>query len=204
MGQNICNTFKGGRFKLDLLVTSLEWSAPLIGEGDIIHLLHTDYPSEIETRFYLFSVDPFAKKSWGPYPCGDLYLLLQSEVSDLVHAFGYRKTVRGDKDLKGKEPELLQNDLTRFVRGLLFKEYKVTWDLLNETRIERINNRVSNPRTVRNQKFKDDPIDMSLSRMISKVNAIMNEQLFWGAPVQDDCFLNFYLYQYLIARDPLE
>ncbi len=194
---HFCNVFGNKRFKLSLLLSRFNChaqsvdAAGLLNEGDIIHLLHTDNSPEGAVRFYVFSIDPLAKKRWGPYSCGACWndMLESSEASNIVHLHGYRKTVRGDWDLKSEELVPLRNSITRFILGLPFKELEILWDLLNEARIERIKNRVLHPRTERDQKFKDSDVDIPLSRMISKVNACMTEQLFWGRPIDNNHFI---------------
>lgn len=199
MGMYFFNLPGHEKFKLNLLITSPKCSARFadgggpLEEGDIFHILHADRTLEGGLRLCVFSVDYFGKKYWGPYSCGSSWnpMLESYEVSDLIHIHGYRKTVMGDTRLQQTDQILLQNNLTNFITGLPFDEMKMVWDLLNHARMDRISNRVLHPRKDRDQKLEDDIVDVSLSRMIARVNACMNEQLFWGTPIDNHYYIRF-------------
>lgn len=189
-------------WKLDLLITSPKFSARGIDaggplkEGDIIHLLQSDYwrpeKEALVMRFTVLSIDLLQRKSWGPHYCGKYWnpMLQNYEASDLIHIHAFRKKVMGDPDLKNNRYS--QVKLTNFITGLPFEEWKIVWDILNELRIERIVNRIKFPREERGQKFDDDFIDIFLSRIIFRVNAILNEELYWGIPADNHHYLLFH------------
>ncbi|KKS91511.1 MAG: hypothetical protein UV65_C0004G0001, partial [Parcubacteria group bacterium GW2011_GWF2_43_11] len=142
-------------------------------------------------RFQVLSIDLLKKKYWGPYSCGAHWnpMLETYEVSDLIHIHGFQKVVMGDRDLEN--PSYRQTNLTNFISGLPFEEWLIVWDILNKLRMERIANRIKSPRKNRDQKFDDDFVDILLSRLIARVNAILNEELYWGTPADNHYYLRF-------------
>jgi len=202
MGQYFVRLFEGDKkWRLSLLITSPKCSARAVDaagplkEGDVIHLLQADNwlpgGKHMAMRFTVLSIDLLNKKYWGPYLGGSQWnpILESYQVSDLIHIHGFCKVVMGDPDLKDNTH--WQTNFTKFISGLPYKEWQVVWEVLNNLRTERIDNRIANPRKERGQKFNDDYVDIFLSRLISRVNAILNQQLYWGNPAADNYYLIF-------------
>lgn len=189
-------------WKLNMLITSPNCSARAIGaagpleEGDIIHLLQADNWSPdgkgVAMRFCVLSMDPLKQKYWGPYLAGSHWrsILENYDVSDLIHIHGFQKVVLGDKNFNLTN-KYAQTNRTKFLDGLPVQEWQIVWDILNKVRTERIKHRVANPRKDRRQRFEDDLQDAFLARATNRVNAILNEQLFWGVPMKDNYYLHF-------------
>lgn len=186
-----------GKKELSLMITSPTYSmrsidaAGPMNDGDIIHFLYSDLLKKgFGLRFIVISIDLCHQKHWGPYYCGRWATYIESyEASDLVHIHGFRKTVLGDKDLSRKEYAI--TGMTEFLSGMPYKEWKIALRILNSIQEERIENRIKNPRDNRSQKFEDDILDVALSKIITRVNAVMNEQLYWGISDNDSNYLIF-------------
>lgn len=166
--------------KLSLLCTDVK------EENSITHFLHADYEvfnQGFALRFTVLSFNLVSKESWGPYipfrlmPTSESY-----EVSDWLHIHGYCYQILG---LKHGDSLAGKTHMTQFIQGMPYKEWLIVWNLLNEMREKRTRNRIDNPRNIRSDKFEDDIFDKALARIINRVNAILNEQLFWGLPERD-------------------
>ena len=165
--------------KLSLLYTKA-------AESSITHFIHADYEvfnRKLALRFTVLSFNLASKESWGPYSPFRLMPTSESyEVSDWLHIHGYCYGILG---LKNNNSLVDKTSITQFIKGMSYREWLIAWNLLNKMREQRIKNRINNPRERRSDKFNDDIFDKALARIIDRVNAILNEQLFWGIPERD-------------------
>jgi hypothetical protein len=184
------------KWRLDRILTYPMYPNPqkIFEEGTVAHLVQGELHRQGEywaTRFLIISVDLFSGKYWGPYGIGRWnHMLDEFDVENLVHIHGFRKIVLGDEELK--DDSLNSKRKTEFYNGLPFKEWPKIWEALNKLRAERIANRIEHPRKTRDQRFDDDQIDVFLARSIARVNAILNEELFWGIPADNEHHLRFH------------
>jgi hypothetical protein len=187
-------TGEGKRWRLDLLSTSpdLYSDIKLEDRRKIIHFLQADhefYTSEGKKwkalRFHILSIDPREKKYWGPYHCGRWNTFLDDfDVVNAVHRWGYCKFVLGEEN---QDKEVCNNtDFTNFYHRFNFNDWQIVWEIINQIRLERINKRSQSPRETSGQKFKEDIIDAFVARLVSRINAIFNQELFWGKPFDYD------------------
>lgn len=188
----IKTTDKG--WKIDLALTAeTPWVSsgtrpdPMNGEN-IVHFIHSDL---IKTRgpiqklkIVVISLNLVIQtESWGPSCIGKWRLQTGYDLTDLIHQRAYCQRVLGIDLVNTSEEDeeiLLAGDKTAFIRDLSPSGYYTAFQMLNNIRFQRTTKRSKNPRTSRDQKFKDDSLDISLSRILSRVNAVLNEMLYWG------------------------
>lgn len=180
------------KYKVDLLITGKEsWlktgvkPSPL-EEGNIVHFLFSQIiedKGEIQTlESVVISLDLAKDAFWGPYYIGIHNAQVDYDVSDVVHIRGYCHGILGLKGYGDPKEERIFDDKERtaFIPKLSYGAWEIVAELLNKVRAVRIRNRIAHPRKSRNVKFTDDILDTSVSKIISRVNAILNEILFWG------------------------
>jgi hypothetical protein len=185
---------KNERGELGLFLTSPNKSPRFFGaagstkEGDIIHIAQIGAKklsySESVKFILVMSIDLFKNNHWGPFQIGESIwnpdLRSSKTIPNLIHIYGYQKIM----NVK------IEASRTKSLDSLPFYEWRKIWDILGLIRDERIENRVKNPR-ISKEKFDDDILDAFLSRTISRVDAIINEELYKGYPSDNCHYLNF-------------
>ena len=192
---------------LELLISSPDHSARSrhgygpMHDGDIIHILHADLVCDGEPaiknwekpdslRLILMSFDLTKLIFWEPYGRWLVNPMpVDYDLTDFIHVHAFRKIIMNDEDLNLSK--LSSPDITKPLSGMPYKDWEILWELLNKIRVKRIENRIKHPRKSRTMKFDDDILDICLKRTLNRVDAILNEQLYWGAPNYNGKYLSF-------------
>jgi len=152
--------------------------------GNVIHFLFSRLLKEkgpIQSlNSIAVSLDLQNRHSYGIFRIGKHNAQPDYDVSNYVHGQAYVRIVRGAKTCEEVDAAWGSEDNTTFIPGLTHEAWHIAQTMLCGIRNERIRIRAENPRKTRGQSFKDDLVDVAIGQMISRVNAILNEILYWG------------------------
>jgi hypothetical protein len=184
---------------MNLLITSPRRISPRFKTGrgemaidDILHLTYLElalreHPeSGEEFKDYTVVALSFRLASlsfWGPRTiclgiAAKCYSVDKAIRDTMLH---YGIAILGGRDLN-EAAKLAVGQKAVFLPSLPYDDWRTICRLLDEARHQRVMNRIKCPRRSRKEVFPNDVLDIALSRWSTRVNAILNDQLYWGKP----------------------
>lgn len=182
---------------LDLLITnednpdaSLQVNRieDIFKKGLFIHLVATKIKEDCgcikKVEIIVFSFRPFRPKTYGPINIGESNLEVSYDLSDVIHTNMYCRHIlgMGPVEYSKKEDVIWHNrKMTKYCKSLGYFGYKEIMSYLLEKHQARTVLRSLRPRKRRDEKFEDDFLDKAISLFLTRIIAIMNNCLYWGA-----------------------
>jgi hypothetical protein len=163
-------------------------------DGDVIHFLHIDCVTSRTVRFTAISLSSHpSKNQFNRFLKFDLYkvglynnALTSYDITDMVHYYGYGKML----GLRANDQKLNFVSMTNHTFGLHYKDWSCIFKTLNHIRDNRISRRFIKTREY-GEDLDEDLLDMVLSKVVKRVNAIINGQLHNGYS-KDEAYLKFH------------